>query len=253
MFGKWFKKKQEVDYLKTMQKLDIKDGDIIVLKITDSAGADIAFTATINTVKTQIVITPNVSFNAYSDVYVSINNFEDYSGNEVTSAYFAVLHATTTPLTFSSLTAISASGTTYTSTAGSDWNAYGLANESLTGAGAVEFECPTVESVMIGFNTSNTNQGFAGYERAVFIYTGTFKITPILNGSAQAQTTQTVTVNSKVRLKRDSSNVVTIEFASDGVTFSTVYTFAGALTGTLYININLGAGKRIYNPSYYII
>jgi hypothetical protein len=32
MFG-WFKKKRDIDYLKTMQKLDIKDGDIVILKI----------------------------------------------------------------------------------------------------------------------------------------------------------------------------------------------------------------------------
>lgn len=58
----------------------------ITLKETNSGGADIAFTATIDVTKTIITITPTTMYGDTQLVYVAINNVEDVNGNEVTVA-----------------------------------------------------------------------------------------------------------------------------------------------------------------------
>lgn len=58
----------------------------LTLKETNSGGANIAFTATIDTTKTIITITPTTHYGENQLVYVAINNVEDVNGNEVTVA-----------------------------------------------------------------------------------------------------------------------------------------------------------------------
>lgn len=58
----------------------------LTLKQTNSGGANIAFTATIDVSKTIITITPTTIYGDTQLVYVAINNVEDVSGNEVTVA-----------------------------------------------------------------------------------------------------------------------------------------------------------------------
>lgn len=70
----------------------------ITLKQTNSGGADIAFTATIDGTKTIITITPTTQYGEAQLVYVAINNVEDVNGNEVTVAVSSTF--TTTDFTF---------------------------------------------------------------------------------------------------------------------------------------------------------
>ena len=70
----------------------------ITLKETNSGGADIAFTATIDITKTIITITPTTHYGENQLVYVAINNVEDFNGNEVTVAISSTF--TTTEFTF---------------------------------------------------------------------------------------------------------------------------------------------------------
>ena len=70
----------------------------LVLKETNSGGADIAFTATIDGTKTVITITPTTHYGEAQLVFVSINNVEDVNGNEVTVAVSSTF--TTTDYTF---------------------------------------------------------------------------------------------------------------------------------------------------------
>jgi hypothetical protein len=59
---------------------------LLILKETNGAGANIAFTATIDVTKTIITITPTTHYGDNQVVYVAINNVEDASGNEITVA-----------------------------------------------------------------------------------------------------------------------------------------------------------------------
>lgn len=58
----------------------------ITLKQTNSGGADISFTATIDPTKQIITIMPATHYGVNQLVYVAINNVEDVNGNEVTVA-----------------------------------------------------------------------------------------------------------------------------------------------------------------------
>lgn len=58
---------------------------LITLKETNSGGANIAFTATIDSTKQIITIHPTTIYGVNQLVYLAINNFEDVNGNDVTS------------------------------------------------------------------------------------------------------------------------------------------------------------------------
>jgi hypothetical protein len=57
---------------------------IITLKETNSGGADIPFTATIDVTKTIITVTPTAGYGVNQLVYLAIDDVEDVSGNEIT-------------------------------------------------------------------------------------------------------------------------------------------------------------------------
>lgn len=66
----------------------------LTLKETNSGGADIAYSATIDVTKTIITITPTTIYGDTQLVYVAINNVEDVNGNEVTVAVSATFTTT---------------------------------------------------------------------------------------------------------------------------------------------------------------
>lgn len=70
----------------------------LTLKQTNSGGANISFTATIDGTKQIITITPATHYGLTQLVYVAINNVEDVNGNEVTVAISSTF--TTTTYTF---------------------------------------------------------------------------------------------------------------------------------------------------------
>lgn len=59
---------------------------VIILKETNSSGTNITFTATIDSTKTIITISPTAGYGGTQLVYIAINNVEDNDGNEVTTA-----------------------------------------------------------------------------------------------------------------------------------------------------------------------
>jgi len=71
---------------------------IIVLKETNSGGADIAHSWTIDSAKQVFTITPTTHYGENQVVFVSINNVEDVNGNDVTVAESITF--TTTDYTF---------------------------------------------------------------------------------------------------------------------------------------------------------
>jgi hypothetical protein len=66
----------------------------LTLKQTNSGGTNISFTATIDASKTIITITPATTLGTNQLVYVAINNVEDNTGNEVTTAISATFTTT---------------------------------------------------------------------------------------------------------------------------------------------------------------
>jgi hypothetical protein len=56
---------------------------VITLKLTNSGGADIAFTATIDASKTIITVTPTTIYGNTVVVYVAVHDVEDNDGNEI--------------------------------------------------------------------------------------------------------------------------------------------------------------------------
>lgn len=70
---------------------------IITLKETNSGGANIAFTATIDATKTIITVTPTTGYGDNQLVYLAIDDVEDVSGNEIT---LQSITFTTTDYTF---------------------------------------------------------------------------------------------------------------------------------------------------------
>lgn len=72
---------------------------LITLKDTNNSGANISFTATISTDKKTITITPVGLSNTTNVLYLAVNNFEDSSSNQVTTAIsvtFTLVAATNT-------------------------------------------------------------------------------------------------------------------------------------------------------------
>lgn len=59
---------------------------VIILKETNSGGADIPFSANIDATKTIVTISPTAGYGGTQLVYSAINNVEDNNGNEVTTA-----------------------------------------------------------------------------------------------------------------------------------------------------------------------
>lgn len=70
---------------------------IITLKETNSGGANIPFTATIDATKTIITVTPTAGYGTNQLVYLAIDDVEDVSGNEIT---LQSITFTTTDFTF---------------------------------------------------------------------------------------------------------------------------------------------------------
>lgn len=58
---------------------------VITLKQTNSGGANIGFSATIDATKTIITITPTTIFGGTQVVYVAVHDVEDFDGNEIAS------------------------------------------------------------------------------------------------------------------------------------------------------------------------
>jgi hypothetical protein len=75
----------------------------VTLKITDAAGANIAFDATIDLAKTTIIIDPTAALPDLTVIYVAINNVEDNSDNQIVtpqSVTFTTSDITAPAITF---------------------------------------------------------------------------------------------------------------------------------------------------------
>lgn len=59
--------------------------DYLTVKEDNISGANIAFTATINSEKTQILITPTTQWGELQDVFVQVDGIEDVNGNEASA------------------------------------------------------------------------------------------------------------------------------------------------------------------------
>ncbi len=137
----------------------------------------------------------------------------------------------------------------YVSRGVSTWDAFAGSDYFLpiNTDGYVEFSVPNLTDSdfgMIGWNTTKESSNYPNYEYGIANYAGS--IYKLLNGGGFASVQSgPLTVNSKARLER-ASGVVKIRYASDGVTFSDVYTF-GTDNQRFYLNLNMDASpKKLY-------
>lgn len=154
--------------------------------------------------------------------------------NNVESGFIPLVASATTLITDNG-------GGSFTSgTLPGNWDAYTLMDVSSPSStdSAVRFNIVDVNDViMIGFNLSNVNESFSGYEYGIF-NSDSPSLTTIVNGSTGTLDTPVTTINgSVVELARESGNVV-INYAADGINFVQVHDF-GAETAELFVNINI--------------
>lgn len=146
--------------------------------------------------------------------------------------------------------AVNGLNTVYTSTNASDWGEFMLANQYLPANtdGWVSIDGATNSSgvsAVLGFNTSNLNQSFAGnYEYFGWVSGGTFYRGT--NGGGATNTN--VPVTGKYRLRR-MSGTISLESSSDGgISWANVYTWPGTQNAALYVNVAFSANGVVSNP-----
>jgi hypothetical protein len=130
---------------------------------------------------------------------------------------------------------------------GTSWQTFMLASKSLPANtdGWIMTES-VANGTMLGFNASNTNEFYSGYEFFAWANgTGTyFRGT---NGGGTTATSVTA-INSWHRLKR-TSGVISHEVSNDKLSWTTTYTWPTANNGILYANIAFGSAVTI-NPTH---
>jgi hypothetical protein len=145
------------------------------------------------------------------------------------------------PLLFGTRTAaIAASANTYTASGTfAAWSEFMLSTRSLPAntAGAVMMEMSAeVHTPVLGFNTSNVNQGYTNYEYLAWFGGGSLNVGT--NGGNLVLAVASKGANKWMRLQRSSTGVVTCALSLDKVTWTTVYTWAGTSTSQMWANAN---------------
>lgn len=155
-----------------------------------------------------------------------------------------------TDLTFTTNTGLTQTSNVWTPTTDNSWDQYGLDDLTLTGDGSYRFkyDASDGDQVIIGFNASNTSEGFANYEYGIYLADGG-DVNAVVNGTPSS-ISYTLSVGDYIMLNRTGSTF-TIQTSPDGSTWTTRYTFAATSSATHYVNIDIygsggGDGKCYY-------
>jgi len=159
-------------------------------------------------------------------------------------------------LDYPSVSNLSETSNTWTTTSGTNsWSGLGLSGTNFTGNGEYisQYFSSNGHNVMLGFNTSNLNQDYTNYEYGLYIQSSGGDIFDITSGTP-GSSRGTVTNGQWVRLMR-TGTTVTLAKSTDKISWTTLYTFGGSSTGTLYLNTNVYSGATaglfvLYNPQY---
>lgn len=155
-------------------------------------------------------------------------------------------------LTFGTVTHLINTSNVWTSDISSTWAATGLDAKHLSGDGAIRAQYAATDGIkwILGFNLTNANQGFADYEYGVFVSDGG-ELFKLENGSASSLSIF-LTVNDYAGLFRTGSTV-SLQTSTNGVSWTTRYTFPTTTSATLYVNLNVylfGDGKCYYPQGF---
>ena len=177
----------------------------------------------------------------------SSGKIQDITGNLTSNwtdstIYDNIPTGTEQSFTINTTNNVTKSGDDYTATANT-FNSYCLFNEFLSNStdGYVIFNYNSIAdgTIIIGFDLNNTNKDYTTYDYAIYLAQSTGETRAITNGSL-GSIIQNSSTGSKFKLER-SGGTVTIEYASDGINFSTIHTFGGSSTEILYVNLNLNS------------
>jgi hypothetical protein len=193
-------------------------------------------------------LSSNAVATAVSYTQPAIGKIQDASGNLTANWTDSTVYNNIPPvgdasLTINLTTNITKSGDDYTATGGSGFVNYCLFNEFLAsstdGYLILEYNSTGDGTLILGFDAANTNKDYNSYDYALYLAQSNGDTRAITNGSL-GSTIQTSSIGSKFKLQRLSGSI-TIQYASDGINFSTIHTF-GTNTGTFYVNLNLSNG-----------
>lgn len=161
----------------------------LTLKETNSGGANIPFSATIDVSKTIITITPTTIYGDTQLVYVAINNVEDVSGNEVTVAISSTFTTTDFTLMNGSSNRLNFGDTLDSLFAANDtnfWLEATIKNHSLSGSRVLFAKYSTSDNQRSFFwNYNGADVFFTWYTLANGLQQRQIKWTGVLDGSEQ--------------------------------------------------------------------
>jgi len=140
---------------------------VLVLKQTNSGGANIGFTATIDFTKTVITITPTTTYGTNQLVYLAIDDVEDVSGNEIslqsitfTTTAYTYFNGTTNRLNLGDIldTLFALADTNF-------WLEITLNNPNLSGTRRMiaKFGGPPHNQQVLYYNNNTIAYGYLGY------------------------------------------------------------------------------------------
>jgi hypothetical protein len=191
------------------------------------------------------------------------NPVQDVAGNDATSLSGVTADnnvsggATLTDLNFATATALSHTGTVWTSTdasGGGTYVAMGLADKKLAAAndGYIMFDVPNDggKDVILGFNTTNANEGWSSFEAGISLASTGSEYYRVDGGSIGA-TSIFGAAGDKVRILVTSSVVKAQKSTDGGTTWTDIYTYSFTRSADLFIGVNMDAGKALTNPKGY--
>jgi hypothetical protein len=135
---------------------------------------------------------------------------------------------------------------------------HGLSGKKLAAGqdGYIQFEYAASDGqfAILGFNTTNADQGYADYECGIVITSGDLGVFNAGVGTFSIYT-PTPAAGYLIRIIRTGS-VIKCQTSPDGSTWTDRHTFASTSTGNLYVNINIydgsaGTAGKMYNPKGY--
>jgi hypothetical protein len=135
-------------------------------------------------------------------------------------------------------TLVNTDGNYTTSSTNNAYGHTGLSSDNLTGDGWVQFEWQTGDkNAVFGFNTANSQTGFAGMEAAIFMDSNG-DIYYVDNGTNYNALTA-ASSNDLLRINRVGSTLKLQKSSNSGSSWTDIHTYAFSSSATLYIVCDL--------------
>lgn len=151
-------------------------------------------------------------------------------------------------LAYPTVNGISQTSNVWTSSV-SAWTGTGLSGTTLTANGSyrIRYTASDGYDCIIGFNASNTNESYSGYEYGVYLTSGG-ALSRVTNGVINSLGIS-ISLGDYVQLNRNGSTFK-IRTSTDGTNWTDRYTFAATSSATHYLNLNIFGTGKCYTPQF---